>query len=90
MKNFLFGTFFVVVICGYTVWGQSCYEKKAVENYLMLANVEALADGDAGASKYSICYHESKVKVGYTYYDCDGCKKEYDEKGIGSYSKCFH
>lgn len=53
-------------------------------------NIEALSDSEDGDSNYSICYHESVVKKGYTYYDCGDCKKVYDEKGRGSYSKCFH
>ena len=54
-------------------------------------NVEALADdGDTFIPdlNYSICYSESKVLIGYTYYDCGTCKKVYDEKGKGRYSKC--
>lgn len=38
---------------------------------------------------YIICYSESKVVTGYTYYDCNSCKKVYDEKGKGGKSKCF-
>ena len=52
------------------------------------ANVEAWAD-DESAAGYVICYSESVVKVGYTYYDCGTCEKVYDEKGRGNYTKCF-
>lgn len=51
-------------------------------------NVEALANGESG-SNYVLCYHESRVRRGYTYYDCGTCQKVYDEKGQGHESKCF-
>lgn len=54
---------------------------------LFSANVEALARNEGG--NYKICYYESVVRVGYTYYDCGTCEKIYDEKGRGSISKCF-
>jgi len=48
------------------------------------------AKTDVGGGNYHICYSESRVKVGYTYYDCGNCPtKVYDEKGRGSVSKCF-
>ncbi len=41
--------------------------------------------------KYNICYSESEVVKGRTYYDCgDCCNKIYDEKGKGHASKCFY
>ena len=55
---------------------------------LFLANVEALVDEESSGN-YKICYSESVVKVGYTYYDCGTCEKVYDEKGRGRYSKCI-
>ena len=55
---------------------------------IVSANVEALSEVEN--QNYSICYHESKVAVGYTYYDCGTCQKVYDEKGRKNYSKCFH
>ena len=61
-------------------------------NEIFNANVEALADEEEGSTTidtYAICYHESRVRVGYTYYDCVTCEKIYDEKGKGDYSKCF-
>ena len=54
---------------------------------LFKANVEALARNES--ANYRICYSESVVKVGYTYYDCGTCAKVYDEKGKGQYSKCW-
>ena len=63
---------------------------------LTLANLEAMAfidpdlDVDGGGQSYVICYSESRVKIGYTYYDCAKCPtKTYDEQGKGRYSKCF-
>ena len=56
---------------------------------MMMANVEALSDGESGQN-YNICYFNSKVAIGYTYYDCGKCEKVYDERGRGQYSKCFH
>lgn len=47
------------------------------------------SSGGSG-SNYNICYSRSKVKVGYTYYDCGSCKKVYDEQALGAYSKCFY
>lgn len=51
-------------------------------------NIEALAEEETG-SNYVICYSESRVRKGYTYYDYGTCKKIYDERGKGAYSKCF-
>ena len=59
---------------------------------LTLANIEAMAyiDTELGGQSYVICYSESRVKKGYTYYDCAKCpEKIYDEQGKGLYSKCF-
>lgn len=61
-------------------------------NEIFNANVEALADEEEGSTTtdtYAICFYESRVRVGYTYYDCVTCTKKYDEKGKGDYSKCF-
>lgn len=63
-------------------------ERLSKADDLFSANVEALADEEIGGN-YKICYSESVVKVGYTYYDCGPCTKVYDEKGRGRYSKCF-
>ncbi|HTO15417.1 MAG TPA: hypothetical protein VLZ83_06585 [Edaphocola sp.] len=52
--------------------------------------VMAQAGGESGGG-YNICYYESRVRTGYTYYNCSTCNtKIYDEKGKGSYSKCFY
>jgi len=56
---------------------------------LNMTNVEALAQGENGGGNYNLCYSESRVRRGYTYYDCGECKKVYDEQGRGSVSKCF-
>ncbi|MBR1573496.1 MAG: hypothetical protein IJ652_01450 [Bacteroidales bacterium] len=61
---------------------------KSEENSLFNANVEALASAESG-SNYVICYSQSKVSIGHTYYDCGTCTKVYDEKGYGHYTKCF-
>ena len=59
-------------------------------NEIFNANVDALADEEDFAPDGStICYYESKVKVGHTYYDCQTCTKIYNEKGKGTYTKCF-
>ena len=58
------------------------------QDVLLAENVEVLADGES-SGKYVICYSESKVRKGYTYYDCGTCQKVYDEQGKGPYSKCF-
>ncbi|HEY9542146.1 MULTISPECIES: hypothetical protein [Bacteroidales] len=64
--------------------------KTAVADLMLDENVEALTDGE-GYGNYNICYSESKVAKGHTYYDCGNCLiKVYDEKGKGSYSKCFY
>lgn len=89
MKKKIVGAFILAIACMGIVWGQFFYEKNSVENNLMLANVEALASGDVDSDNYIICYSESKVVTGYTYYDCNSCKKVYDEKGKGGKSKCF-
>lgn len=56
----------------------------------LMENVEALADNDQSGSRYRICYNRSRVKTGYTYYDCGTCQKVYDEKGKDSESKFFY
>lgn len=57
---------------------------------LIMDNVEALSSGDVSSSNYRLCYSESKIAKGYTYYDCGKCEKVYDEKGKGTYTKCFY
>lgn len=62
------------------------------ESNLTLENVEALTNDNENENnrKYHLCYYESKVKVGYTYYDCGSCSKVYNEKGKGAITKCFY
>jgi len=56
---------------------------------LLNENIEALTNGES-TPNYNLCYFESKVSKGYTYYDCGSCSKVYDERGKGTYSKCFN
>ena len=58
---------------------------------VLTANLEALTDDESSSgSNYNICYSNSKVRKGETYYDCGRCQKVYDEKGKGDYTKCFY
>ena len=87
MKTKIF--YFVLVatlVC--TVFQMNC--KTSSEFTYLLENVEALAGNDQSGSNYPVCYHKSKVKTGYTYYDCGSCEKVYDEKAKGAESKCFY
>lgn len=63
------------------------YDKESEKDDLFMMNVEALSQGES--SNYNICYSQSVVAVGYTYYDCGSCEKVYDERGKGKISKCF-
>lgn len=81
----------LTILAGITFTVAQSYGMQNQENDILFANIEALSnDGEDGTKGYSICYYGSKVVVGYTYYDCVTCKKVYDEKGRGHYSKCFH
>ncbi len=81
----------LTIVAGITFAVAQSHHMQNQENDILSANVEALSnDEDDDTKGYSICYSESKVVVGYTYYDCGTCKKVYDEKGKGRYSKCFH
>ena len=72
------------------VVGKKTYELHAYEtNSLLMQNVEALSSSGDAPGNYNICYSESRVAKGHTYYDCGSCDKVYDEKGKGTYSKCF-
>ena len=72
-----------------TFVGAKTFRLNAIEsNDLLMANVEAMSQ-EEGSGNYVICYHESKVRKGWTYYDCGSCSQIYDEKGKGTYSKCF-
>ncbi len=43
----------------------------------------------SGGTGHTICFYQSKVKVGATYYDCGTCSKVMDEVAKGSPSKCY-
>ncbi len=60
----------------------------AMADLMLSENIEALTAGEDGGSGW-VCYPQSRVQVGYTYYDCRSCKKVYDERGKGNPSKCF-
>lgn len=84
MIVFAVGTF--AVFTNYNTFGI----KTDVAKLMLDENVEALTAGEGGGN-YNICYSESKVLRGYTYYNCGDCPtKVYDEKGKGNYSKCFY
>lgn len=93
--NFLFPTILgsifalaVVALASFTSY-KTFTPKLSEADVLLNENVEALTNGENGQS-YHICYFESKIVKGYTYYDCGDCPtKVYDEKGRGTYSKCF-
>jgi len=81
------------VAMGFIAYAGQCLNAATAERNksdLTMENVEALSGGEGGSSNYNICYYETKVKVGYTCYDCGTCSKVYDEQGKGKYSKCFY
>ena len=74
-----------------TFVGKKTFESHAYEtSSLMMQNVAALSSNDNASQRYHLCYYESKVSKGRTYYDCGPCEKVYDEKGVGTVSKCFY
>ncbi len=75
----------IATIVGKRTLGSNAYETSS----LLMQNVAALSSGGDAPGNYNICYSESKVAKGHTYYDCGSCDKIYDEKGKGTYSKCF-
>ena len=78
----------IFIVCLFLLFNYNCNSRPM--NKLITVNVEALTDSE-GSSNYNICYSESVVKKGYTYYDCAKCnEKVYDEKGKGTYSKCYY
>lgn len=93
-KIFIFGATAAALVCAVVLGIKShC----ANNDTLFYANLEALTnpedDGGSveyGNGNYNICYSESRVRSGYTYYDCGSCTKIYDEQGRGIYSKCFY
>jgi len=74
-----------------TFVGKKTFESHAYEtSSLIMQNVAALSSGES-SQRYNLCYSESKVVKGRTYYDCGDCPtKVYDEKGVGTVTKCFY
>lgn len=80
----------ILIVASLCVVSYSSQKNQENDSKVFLENVEALTErAEEGGSDGIICYYSSKVSIGYTYYDCGTCKKVYDEKGKGSYSKCF-
>ncbi len=93
MRNKIFFSVIVFAVGTFTVFTnyKTSGTKTDVALLMLEENVEALTNGEEGSGNYNICYSESKVAKGRTYYNCGDCpNKIYDEKGIGSYSKCFY
>lgn len=88
-KNFFVISAFVILACAASLVGNQSERTDSEKTFD--ENVEALADEEntGSGTNYRICYSESKVVTGYTYYDCGTCQKVYDEKGKGNKSKCF-
>lgn len=89
-KNILKATFVaaLAVFAGYNVYQK---QDSNILSDLTLANVEAIASNESSGTNYNLCYSQSKVVKGRTYYDCGNCtKKIYDERGKGTYTKCFY
>lgn len=63
--------------------------KESKTNAVSLNSIALMARASAEDGGYNICYYESKVRTGETYYDCGTCEKVYDEEGINRYTKCF-
>lgn len=61
--------------------------KQKNSDSLLENSVEALTNNEESGT-WVVCYYESKLVVGYTYYDCGTCEKCYGEKGYKRYSKC--
>lgn len=57
---------------------------------LSLTDISAKAHADPESGNEVYCYSESRVKIGYTYYDCGPCDKVYDEEGRGDRLKCIY
>lgn len=75
-----------VAVCGAAV-SIFAFNGAGDDNALLMQNIESLARNES--QDYHICYYESTVQVGRTYYDCGSCEKVQDEKGKGSYTKCY-
>ena len=90
-KKILSGVFVVAIAAIAAVNVNFNSEAENALSALNMANVEALADGESSGNNYNLCYSESKVRTGYTYYACGDCpNKVYDEQGKGTVSKCFY
>lgn len=71
------------------VTGNTAHRKTGMVD-LLSANVEALAREESG-ERYAICYYESRVRTGYSFIFCPECpKQKMDEKGKGTYTKCYY
>jgi hypothetical protein len=89
-KKVIISTFAIAAMALTTFTGYKTFGlKKTMADIILDENIEALTQGET-EQKYAICYWESKVARGYTYYDCGKCEKIYDERGKGTYSKCFY
>jgi hypothetical protein len=89
MKNKIFIGIAVGAFAIAMVFNISLAEQKKT-NGISLENIVVMAQAQSEINHYHICYHTSKVRKGYTYYDCGSCSKVYDEKGKGDPSKCFY
>lgn len=90
MKKKIFGVVTAIVIAATVAFSMNINSDANEFSALTMENIEALASGESGGgTNYNICYLSSKVRTGYTYYDCGSCTKVYDEQGKGSQSKCF-
>lgn len=89
MKKRIYGAVTVFAIVALAAFNMNVIADNNELSALSLSNIEALASGESGGTNYNVCYSTSKVRTGYTYYDCGSCKKVYDEQGTKSQSKCF-
>ena len=91
MKKKIFLLPCIAAVAIATFVGAKSFQTNAYEsNDLLLQNVEALSAGSDASGSYVICYSESKVRKGWTYYNCGTCEQVYDEQGKKTYSKCFY
>lgn len=83
-KNFIYLTTGLIITLAITLTVIIANQSYASE--LVKMNIEAITNEETPNG--TICYYESEVRVGYTYYDCQTCMKVYDEKGRKHASKC--
>ena len=88
-RIFVSATAIIVVASAVVISVMTFNPQQSESDLLLNENIEALTEGEEPAN-YNICYYESKVQKGYSYYDCGSCRKVYDERGKGTYSKCFY